>query len=66
MPMFPCTPGMVCPDHFRKLAVAHSGMDYRILLPIEVGKENYPYTFVFRVNKAEVVTINKGGDESPK
>jgi hypothetical protein len=66
VPMFPCMPGMVCQDHFRKLAVAHSGMHYRVLLSIEVGKENYPYTFVFMVNKAEVVTINKSGDEATK
>ena len=66
MPMFPCMPGMVCSDHLRKLAVAHNEMDYRVLLLIEVGKESYPYTFVFRVNKAEVVTINKGGDETTK
>ena len=64
--MFPCMPGMVCSDHLRKLAVAHNEMDYRVLLLIEVGKERYPYTFVFRVNKAEIVTITKGGDETTK
>ena len=66
MPMFPCMPGMVCPEHFRKLAAAHHGMDYRVLLPIEVGKERYPYTFIFRVNKAEVVTITKDRDDTTK
>jgi len=64
MPMFPCTrEGYVCSDLNRKLVTVHTGLDYRILLPVEVNKESYPYTFVFKVNKAEVVTVKKGGEE---
>jgi hypothetical protein len=59
-PMFPCLrEGYACTDPERRLVVAHNGLDYRILLPVEVGKETYPYNFVFRVNKAEVVTVKK-------
>jgi hypothetical protein len=59
-PMFPCLrEGYACTDPDRKLVAAHTGLDYRVLLPVEVGKETYPYTFVFKVNKAEVVTVKK-------
>ncbi len=61
-PMFPCTRiGYYCPDA-EKLAKAYTGSTYRVLLPIQVGKESYPYTFVFNVNRAEVVTLAKGDD----
>jgi hypothetical protein len=59
-PMFPCLrEGYACTDPERRLVAAHTGLDYRVLLPVEVGKETYPYTFVFKVNKAEVVTVKK-------
>jgi hypothetical protein len=59
-PMFPCLrEGYACTDPDRKLAAAHTGLAYRVLLPVEVGKERYPYSFVFKVNKAEVVTVKK-------
>ena len=59
-PMFPCLQeSSACTDSERKLVAAHNGLDYRVLLPVEVGKETYPYTFVFKVNKAEVVTVKK-------
>jgi hypothetical protein len=34
-----------------------------VLLPVEAGKESYAYTFVFKVNKAEIVAIKKGETE---
>jgi len=59
-PMFPCLrEGYACIDSDRKLVAAYNGLDYRVLLPVEVGKETYRYTFVFKVNKAEVVTVKK-------
>lgn len=63
-PMFPCLrERRSCTDLERKLVTAHTGLDYRVLLPVEAGKESYPYTFVFKVNKAEVVAIKKGETE---
>jgi len=63
-PMFPCLREKhSCTDLERKLVAAHTGLDYRVLLPVEAGKESYPYTFVFKVNKAEVVAIRKGEAE---
>jgi hypothetical protein len=60
IPMFPCLrEGYACTDHDRKLVAAHNGLDYRVLLPVEVGKETYPYIFVFKVDKAEVVILKK-------
>lgn len=59
-PMFPCVGERhSCTDLERKLVTAHTGLIYRVLLPVEAGKESYPYTFVFKVNKAEVIAIQK-------
>jgi hypothetical protein len=59
-PMFPCLrEEYVCTDSDRKLVAAHTGLDYRVLLPVDVGTEKYPYIFVFKVNKAGVVTVIK-------
>jgi len=59
-PMFPCLrEGSPCTEQDRKLVAAHSGLDYRVLLPLEVGQEKHPYIFVFKVNKAGVVTVTK-------
>jgi len=58
--MFPCMTVMVCKEDQRALTIAHTGMNYRVLLPVQVGKDNFPYTFVFHVNKAEVVTVEVG------
>ncbi|MEC4890964.1 MAG: hypothetical protein RI101_12995 [Nitrospira sp.] len=67
MPMFPCTrEGYVCNDLNRKLVTAHTGLDYRVLLPIQVGKDTFPYTFVFRVVKGEVLTIPPKGEPQTK
>lgn len=59
-PMFPCLrEGYACTDPDRRLVAAHTGLDYRVLLPVEVDKEKYPYIFVFKVNKAGVVIVKK-------
>lgn len=64
-PMFPCMPGMVCPEAQRQRTTAHTGLTYRVLLPIQVEKDTYPYTFVFRVSRADIMTI-KGAEEERK
>jgi hypothetical protein len=65
LPMFPCIPKYSCPESLQKPSTAHTGMDYRVLLPIQVGKDSYPYTFVFHVNRVELVPMQGregGGD----
>ena len=59
-PMFPCVrEEYACTDSDRKLVATHAGLDYRVLLPVEVDKEKYPYIFVFKVKKAGVVAVKK-------
>lgn len=59
-PMFPCLrEAYACTDSDRKLVAFHTGLDYRVLLLVQVDKEKYPYIFVFKVNKAGVVTVKK-------
>jgi hypothetical protein len=65
-PMFPCLrEGYACTDSDRKLVAAHTGLDYRVLLTVEAGKEKYPYIFVFKVNQAGVVSVKNLGAPSP-
>ena len=60
-----CYKGYICDEEHKRLALAHKGLTYRILLPFQVGTEIYNYTLTFRVNNVEIVS-DKKEDSSKK
>lgn len=53
--IFECVKGYTCDEEHQRIALAHKGLAYRILLPIVVGSDTYPYTFTFNVNDVEII-----------
>lgn len=50
-PLFPCMHGLYCDQ---QAALAHQGLTYQVLLPLQVGLETYRYVFTFQVKTVEI------------
>lgn len=53
--IFECVKGYICNEEQQRIALAHRGLAYRILLPLQVGSDTQIYTFIFNVSEVEIV-----------
>jgi len=53
--LFECVKGYICNEEQQRIALAHQGLSYRILLPIQVGTDTQIYTFIFNVSEVEIL-----------
>lgn len=53
--IFECVKGYICNEEQQRIALAHRGLAYRILLPLQVGSDTQIYTFIFNVSEVEIL-----------
>lgn len=53
--IFECVKGYICDEEHQRIALAHRGLTYRLLLPLQVGADTQIYTFIFNVREVEIL-----------